>query len=156
MFKILKDSEPLAQIRDFLQTTDPKARLVTYYALGEYLVTYLVASDATRDEAAIRASIRNLVYELNELAIIDKTLMEKIFNNILGYKLFLFNSYGQINSNLLQATCFQDVLGITTYYATDDIHTINTHFELFRRVVVTTIALINQHKDIMIKVNANA
>lgn len=155
MFILNRQSEHVSKLITYLQDANPKNRLVTYYAIAEYVVPYIIKD---MDPAKLLAgcpdvtlSIKDIVYNLNELAIIDKSLLERIFNNVLNYKLHSIASYKTVNEDLINSICFQDILGITKYYVAEDIHTINTNFNLFKQVVTIVIEIIRENKNILIK-----
>lgn len=154
MFNLSKNSPHTAKLVSFLQDANPKSRLVTYYAIAEYVVPYLIKDLPTErllnKYAHVTVPINHVVYKLNELAIIDKELLTRIFNNVLQYKLHNITSYSFANNNLIEASCFQDILGITKFYTAEDIHTINTNFNLFKQVVVTVVEILNENKEALV------
>lgn len=155
MFILNRQSEHVSKLITYLQDANPKNRLVTYYAIAEYVVPYIIKDmepgrllDRRLD---VTLTVNEVVYNLNELAIIDKSLLERIFNNVLNYKLHSMASYKTVNEDLINSICFQDILGITKYYVAEDIHTINTNFNLFKQVVTVVIEIIRENKNILIK-----
>lgn len=155
MFILNRQSEHVSKLITYLQDANPKNRLVTYYAIAEYVVPYIIKDmepgrllDRRLD---VTLTVSEVVYNLNELAIIDKPLLERVFNNVLNYKLHSMASYKTVNEDLINSICFQDILGITKYYVAEDIHTINTNFNLFKQVVTVVIEIIRENKNILIK-----
>lgn len=155
MFILNRQSEHVSKLITYLQDANPKNRLVTYYAIAEYVVPYIIKDmepgrllDRRLD---VTLTVNEVVYNLNELAIIDKSLLERVFNNVLNYKLHSMASYKTVNEDLINSICFQDILGITKYYVAEDIHTINTNFNLFKQVVTVVIEIIRENKNILIK-----
>lgn len=155
MFVLNRQSEHVSKLITYLQDANPKNRLVTYYAIAEYVVPHIIKDmDPARLMAGcpdVAIAVKDIVYNLNELAIIDKTLLERIFNNVLNYKLHSISAYKTVNTDLLNSICFQDILGITKYYVAEDIHTINTNFNLFKQVVAVVVNIIRDNKNILIK-----
>lgn len=150
MFNLQKDKPHTIKLINYLQDSDPKRRVVVYYALAEYLIPDLIkdlnVSDIVGSASSIRASVKSLVYSINELAIIDASQLERIFNSVLDFKIAAITNVAAYNTNILQANCFQDILGVTRYYSVDDIHTINNNFELFKLVVGEVIQAIREEK----------
>lgn len=155
MFVLNKNSEALNRLIGFLQDANPKFRTVVYYAIAEYMVPHLLKdielSKLVSKDTNVIQSIKDIVYKLNELAIVDKTLLERIFTNVLEYKLHSLTCYKNVFNDLVTANCFQDILGITRYYTADDIHTINTHFDLFKRVVATVVEVLRESNSLINK-----
>ena len=142
MLSLPKDNEHLINLIKYLQDTNPTNRLVSYYAIAEYVVPYLLSLN--NDAEHVKTIIKDLIWRINELAIIDKPLLERIFNTVLDYKVYNaqgFNSNNPANE-LLMAVCFQDILGINKFYTAEDIHTINTNFNLFKQVMVEVVEVV--------------
>lgn len=156
MFVLNKNSEALNKLIGYLQDANPKFRTVVYYAIAEYTVPQLLKdieiSRLINKDISVIQQIKDFIYKLNEVAIVDKTLLERIFTNVLEYKLHSLTCYKNVSYDLLSANCFQDILGLTRYYTADDIHTINTHFDLFKRVVATVVELVKESNTILNKV----
>lgn len=152
MFVIQKNSPHTVKLINYLQESDPKRRLVVYYALAEYIVPTLIGKinlgDLEVTASAIRGGIKTLVHDINEAAIVDTALLERIFNNVLDFKIGAVSNISAYNTNILQANCFQDILGISRYYSVDDIHIINNNFELFKLVVAEVIQAMREDKII--------
>ena len=129
MFTLNKDSSHTAALITYLQDQDPKVRLTVYYALAEYIVPNTLSKfemvDIINNVSGIRHSLKEIVYKINELAIIDASLLERIFNNVLEFRIKSITNISTYNTNLIDSNCFQDIIGVTRYYPADDIHTIN-------------------------------
>ena len=149
MISLPKDNEHIINLVKYLQDTNPTNRLVSYYAMAEYIVPFLLTKQINPE--VVKTTIKDLIWKINELAIIDKPLLERIFNTVLEYK--LYNAQGFNNNNpaneLLMAVCFQDVLGITKFYTAEDIHTINVNFNLFKQVMVEVVEVIKAGNELI-------
>lgn len=147
MFTLNKNNENVSNLIKFLQDTSPKNRLVAYYALAEFLVPYLLS--VHKDGEATRKALKDSVWKINELAIVDKTLLERILMTTLDYKLFKSTGYSITgpNDTIMRAVCFQDLLGISKFYTAEDIHTINLNFNLFKQVAVEVAAIISKERE---------
>lgn len=143
MFLLNKNNPSVVKLVGLLQDQDIKVRLTAYYAMAEYIVPsvlkgYEIGQLADK-VSEIKQTISTLLHQLNEIAIIDLSLLERIFSNVLEYKLSTITYVRAYNTRLIEVECFQDVLGITKYYPADDIHTINTHFDTFKLAVGYTV-----------------
>ena len=149
MISLPKDNEHIINLVKYLQDTNPTNRLVSYYAMAEYIVPFLLTKQINPE--VVKTTIKDLIWRINELAIIDKPLLERIFNTVLEYK--LYNAQGFNNNNpaneLLMAVCFQDVLGITKFYTAEDIHTINVNFNLFKQVMAEVVEVIKAGNELI-------
>lgn len=150
MVKLNRNDENVNNLIKYLQDTNPTARLVTYYALAEFVVPYILG--VTNNENEAKQSVKETVWTINELAIIDKVLLERVFSTTLEYKLYNSSGFTVKNpkENVFTATCFQDVLGITRFYTAADIHAINTNFNLFIKVATEVLAIINKDRERLI------
>ena len=149
MISLPKDNEHIINLVKYLQDTNPTNRLVSYYAMAEYIVPFLLTKQINPE--VVKTTIKDLIWKINELAIIDKPLLERIFNTVLEYK--LYNAQGFNNNNpaneLLMAVCFQDVLGITKFYTAEDIHAINVNFNLFKQVMAEVVEVIKAGNELI-------
>lgn len=156
MFTLNKDSSHTAALITYLQDQDPKVRLTVYYALAEYIVPNTLSKfemvDIINNVSGIRHSLKEIVYKINELAIIDASLLERIFNNVLEFRIKSITNISTYNTNLIDSNCFQDIIGVTRYYPADDIHTINSNFDLFKRVVGEVVQYLRE-QDYKEKIN---
>lgn len=156
MFTLNKDSSHTAALITYLQDQDPKVRLTVYYALAEYIVPNTLSKfemvDIINNVSGIRHSLKEIVYRINELAIIDASLLERIFNNVLEFRIKSITNISTYNTNLIDSNCFQDIIGVTRYYPADDIHTINSNFDLFKRVVGEVVQYLRE-QDYKEKIN---
>lgn len=147
MFKLVKDNVHCDKLIKFLQDTNPVNRSVAYHAMAEFLVPQFIKEYGIEN---CKQQIKDFIWNINEMAIIDRTLLERIFNTTFEYKLFTLDP-ANVNKNLLESTCFQDVLGISKFYCAEDIHTINVNFNLFLQVATEVITIMNQNKEILVK-----
>ena len=149
MFTLNKDSSHTAALITYL-------RLTVYYALAEYIVPNTLSKfemvDIINNVSGIRHSLKEIVYKINELAIIDASLLERIFNNVLEFRIKSITNISTYNTNLIDSNCFQDIIGVTRYYPADDIHTINSNFDLFKRVVGEVVQYLRE-QDYKEKIN---
>ena len=156
MFTLNKDSSHTAALITYLQDQDPKVRLTVYYALAEYIVPNTLSKfemvDIINNVSGIRHSLKEIVYKINELAIIDASLLERIFNNVLEFRIKSITNISTYNTNLIDSNCFQDIIGVTRYYPADDIHTIDSNFDLFKRVVGEVVQYLRE-QDYKEKIN---
>ena len=143
MFLLNKDNPNMVKLVGLLQDQDIKVRVTAYYGMAEYMIPDILkgyeVSQLVEKASEIKQTISETLHKLNEIAIVDLSLLERIFNNVLEYKLSTISYVKEYNISLSEASCFQDVLGITRYYPADDIHTINTHFDTFKLAVGYTV-----------------
>lgn len=142
-------TKEMKALSDLLHNPDVKLRNVTYHAVGEVLVSRLIASEDLDNKNYVpnlRMKVKKLVEYVNELAICDKVMLENTFSNLLKYKLYK-NSYEVLKSKLYDYSSFEDVLGISTFFSNSTIEEINSNFSLYKEALKLTLSASDKIMD---------
>jgi len=113
-----------------LNSGEIEKRRVVYAAIGFVLMTEL--STNPKDELNNKVFIKDVVYKLNELAIVDVTTATNLINGFILYRNRLNNLD---HRDALGGNSFNDVIGISQIFGDIDIVNIDNHIELFKLAV---------------------
>lgn len=129
------NSDQKSSLIDVLQLPDPDKRFVVYYGVSIALVKLFLANfDLKLNKPELQLKINNLVNEIAEMAILDRTLFESIFNKVFNHFYNLMTA--NYNYNVFQISCVLSVFGIDDLFTQDDIALIDKQLELFKNAYV--------------------
>ena len=132
-------SDEVKKFVELLETNNAEERVVRYYGIAE-VISNEVLKNCTKEsnQTQLQLTLNRIVDMVNELTIIDRTTFGSILNKVVQYH-FSLGMSKDLSKDILTYTTFLDVLGITTYFSSDDIYLINKHFTEYRNALVITL-----------------
>lgn len=129
------NSEHKSSLIDILQTPDQDKRFVVYYGVSVALVKIFLANmDTKLNKPELQLKINKLIDEISELAILDRTLFENIFNKVFTHFYNLMTA--KYNYNIYQIDCVLGAFGIQDLFTKDDIELMDKNIELFKSAYI--------------------
>lgn len=151
MRPIKKDTE--IKLALLLENADNKLRVVGYHAVAEVLASRLIEEVRKKDNLSVLdsiqatnttllATITNVVEYVNELSIIDRTLLDSTIRRYVSAKI---NSRDLIarRQEILSYTSVLDILGISGYYTIEDLKLIEDNINHYKVVAVATMDVLD-------------
>jgi len=140
------NSPEINKLKILLTKSKEEDRVVAYSAVGKALsikLAEMFENGSISGKPALNVLIRELVYELNEVIIIDKPLLEK---HIINHTSFTLNKTSKqvFIETMYEFTSFNDMLMLNTYFNPNDIALIDKNWEAFKLTLVQTIICIDQ------------
>lgn len=129
------NSDQKSSLIDVLQLPDPDKRFVVYYGVSIALVKLFLANfDVKLNKPELQLKINKLVDEIAELAILDRTLFESIFNKIFNH--FYNIMTAKYNYNVYTVSCVLGAFGIEEVLTKEDIELIDKQLDLFKQAYI--------------------
>lgn len=135
---VLKTEEQKKIIKLLIKQNNDE-RIVIYNAIGRVVGRVLAnkfISKEIQSQAELRVVIKNFIYELNEIAILDKTLLENYLNK--WSKFFLPVTSNDDLDTIAFSDSFETVVNLNKYFNKKDIELINNNYSLFRDAMLDT------------------
>jgi len=138
MKKLSKEAKILKEV---MHTIDSEKRVVVYNAVAEVIANELL------DESKInqRKIGTKVIDYINEIVILDTTLMENILTNTIKYKMSKRKNIN-LQNEMYNYSSFNDVLGIGLYYSKSTIESIDKNFKLYKTALVAANGLKSEIK----------
>lgn len=142
---LTQEAQKLAPV---LSVTDVTKRRIIYQAIAEATVDiYLVNETVTDAKFAIDS--RSMVYDLAEIAIIDKELLAVAFRAAYMYKTRKPKTAEECrDSAYFNYPSFDNFIGVTEAYSPDLIASINADFETFQNAYRLALSNVSNLVDV--------
>lgn len=120
------------KLAEVLHQADANKRLVVYSAIGfAFAQKYVKAMEVIKKNES-KIEVKNVAYQLNELAIIEKDSLFKSMMNMMDFK----REVSGDNSNAANtATGFLGLVSIEQHFSKNLMESIDANMELFRTTV---------------------
>lgn len=129
------NSDQKSSLIDVLQLPDPDKRFVVYYGVSIALVKLFLANFDTKvNKPELQLKINKLVDEIAELAILDRTLFESIFNKIFNH--FYNLMIAKYDYNVYPFSCVLGAFGVEEVLTHDDVELIDKQLDLFKQAYI--------------------
>lgn len=129
------NSDHKGSLIDVLQTPEQDKRFVVYYSVSIALVKIFLANmDIKLNKPELKLKINKLIDEIAELAILDRTLFENIFNKVFTHFYNLMTA--NYNHNIYLIDCVLGAFGIQDLFTKEDIELIDKNLELFKSAYI--------------------
>ena len=128
-----------------LQQGDTSSRTAAYYGAAFSIAEYIKDDSDEKLINVVDAKIagKRLMYNLAELAIVDKPLLSKAINNML-----MFEAYVLMKKDIsTKFADFESSIGVSIYFNKEDIDNINLHMDIYNNAIVDTKAWLKKIED---------
>jgi hypothetical protein len=115
-------SERVKKLADVLNVFDKSKKLAVYNAIAFYVA---------KNKNYSKVEIKNFVYELAEVAIVDRDIL---YNLILNY--LELNKTGNVVNKVLSASSFIDVLVNPDIFNKASLEAIESNFNLYKQTII--------------------
>lgn len=133
MKKLTKEAKTLKEV---IHTTDSEKRVVVYHAVAEVIANELLNMDRMERKNVSK----KIIDYINEICIIDTSLMNNILNTTINYKIAKREN-SNLKNDLYSFTSFNDVLGIGFYYSKATIESIDNNFKLYKTAMLASLRI---------------
>jgi len=133
------NNKTLTKLAELLNQTGPEQRIAVYYGVAMVIATYIKDSGYNGN---LTLKIKTTVNTICELAIVDRTLLTNITNNLFN----LFNQNGADRDTVhLEAKTFEEVLLLDKYIGTGNLDIVNKNFNLFKSARTLTKIVLKEY-----------
>jgi len=121
------------KLADVLHQSDMNKRLVVYSAIGFAFTQHYVKAMEIIKKNESKLAVKDVVYKLNELAILDKDALYKGVMNQMDFKREVSND----NSGAVEyATNFLSLVSVEQHFSKSLMESIDSNMDLFRSATV--------------------
>jgi hypothetical protein len=129
------EEENKYKIKEYLQSTNIDIRKVSYIACSEAIADIIINHKVMNKDINLPLVIKKMVNYVCELAILDRTLIEKCILHSVNFRrdILEYDRSSKRYDNL-NTGCFYSFLGVNTYYGDNDVKIINKYKDIFKRI----------------------
>jgi hypothetical protein len=142
--------QSVMNLRQLLSSANTEERTVVYHGVAVTIVSQMIpllsnGMLATSEKGSMAKAylfIKDFVLGINEIAIIDRTLLEKIIKNRLSFYTDFLNP-NEIMEQLFTFKDFDDTFKFHKYFGCEEIELVNKNMVIFRKSIQYTKEAIN-------------
>ena len=127
------NNEKIKALAGMLHRQNEEELLAVYYGVAEVLVTiYMEKVGSSRTIAENKVYLRRMISDVAEIAIVDRTMLERACLSVYGFKYTNKYTAAQLLELRWDFKSYEDVVGLYVTMSKEVIATINKHFNLYR------------------------